>query len=55
MENCATCRFFMAQSDEHGLCRRNPPTPIKTEESIISFFPTMLNDGWCGEHKENKQ
>ena len=30
MENCGTCRFFMAGGDNGGIgfCRRNPPTPF---------------------------
>lgn len=52
MENCQSCKFFLPQSEAQGLCRRNPPTPIPTEQGVISFFPPMLNDGWCGEFKE---
>jgi len=49
---CQTCAHFLAQTDEQGLCRRYPPTPIYTPEGINSIFPQMLKDGLCGEYKE---
>lgn len=55
MENCKACKFFLAQDEAQGLCRRNPPTPIPTEQGVISFFPPMLNDGWCGEFKNKEK
>lgn len=58
MTTCATCRFWMAQSPVKGLCRRMPPMPIHLPaipdvraEEIVSVFPSMTADGWCGEHK----
>jgi len=27
---------------------------MPTEAGVISFFPTMLNEGWCGEHNEKE-
>jgi hypothetical protein len=48
----------MAQSPVQGLCRRMPPMPIHLPaipdvraEEIVSVFPSMTADGWCGEHK----
>jgi hypothetical protein len=55
---CVMCRFWMAQSPVLGLCRRMPPTPIRLptipdvhKEDIVSVFPSMMADGWCGEHR----
>jgi len=48
-ECCKKCKFFMAESDDQGICRRNPPTPIAGMQGVIAFFPSMLNVGWCGE------
>lgn len=25
---CASCKFFLVQTEENGICRRNPPTVI---------------------------
>jgi hypothetical protein len=51
---CATCQFFLAQSEEQGLCRRYPPTVVvmQPDQSTLSMFPPMLKNGLCGEHKE---
>lgn len=48
-ECCKKCKFFMSESDDQGICRRNPPTPLAGMQGIVSFFPSMLNSGWCGE------
>lgn len=50
---CQTCTHFLPQSDEQGLCRRYPPTVfLRADDSTVSLFPPMLNEGVCGEHKE---
>jgi hypothetical protein len=61
--NCATCLFWRQQNETVGLCRRAPPTPILLpilrdaagevvrSEDVVSFFPTLMADGWCGEHR----
>ena len=52
MQTCATCEFFMLQTEEQGLCRRFPPVPLVFEgNQTISVFPPMLNEGYCGEHQ----
>ena len=55
MENCASCQYFMRQDEASGLCRRDPPSPVHVGDGIGSFFPPMLNEGWCGEHKTKDQ
>lgn len=54
MANCQSCTFFLRQGADQGLCRRSPPSPIPTENGVISTFPPMLNEGWCGEHIEKE-
>ena len=54
MKRCQACEYFLAQDEAHGICRRFPPTPIATDQGVISFFPPMLNEGWCGEHNEEE-
>lgn len=50
---CSTCAHSLKQSDDQGLCRRNPPTVfLRPDDSTISLFPPMLNGGLCGEFKE---
>lgn len=56
MPTCSTCKFFMQQTEEQGLCRRFPPVPlIHPNGPTISVFPPMLNEGYCGEHKGTKE
>ena len=53
MPTCQNCKFFLATTDTDGLCRRFPPVPLVYEgNQTISVFPPMLNEGYCGEHKE---
>lgn len=50
MEACQSCKYFMPQPAQQGLCRRSPPTVlVYPDESSFSVFPSMLADGWCGE------
>lgn len=50
---CQTCTHFLTQTDEQGLCRRNPPQVfLLPDNSTIALFPPMTNEGLCGEHKE---
>lgn len=59
MEACQSCKYFMPQSDEQGLCRRSPPTlQVHPNGPTVSVFPPMPADGWCAElthKKESKQ
>ena len=57
MQTCQSCKYYLAQTETQGLCRRYPPAMLPTQEGVVAFFPPMLNEGWCGEHneKETKQ
>lgn len=46
---CAKCKFYLPESPAQGACRRFPGSPIQTMNGIMTFFPSMLNEGWCGE------
>lgn len=49
---CQACTHFLKQSEGQGLCRRYPPTlSLLPDQSTVSLFPPMLNEGCCGEHK----
>jgi hypothetical protein len=55
---CGTCVFAKpdANPDRPDLlhCRRYPPVPLVSVDGkdIVSFFPPMRADGWCGEYSE---
>lgn len=58
MEACQSCKYFMPQAGDQGLCRRSPPTVlIYPSGPTVSVFPPMMADGWRGEfkQKESKQ
>lgn len=62
---CATCRYWASEDQKQGLCRRFPATPImlgmgqpsvltdparaQPQPIIMSYYPNMLEHGWCGE------
>ncbi len=62
---CATCRYWASEDGKQGLCRRYPATPVmigmiqsaivadparaQAQPAIMSYFPNMLEHGWCGE------
>lgn len=52
---CKTCKFFLAESNMGGLCRRNPPVPVFNGEFIVVVFPAMTPAGWCGEFAPNPE
>jgi hypothetical protein len=54
-ECCAKCRLFLPQEMGQGVCRAHPATPIATAQGVLSFFPTMLDAGWCGEFNQAVQ
>ena len=56
-ECCGNCEFYMATVK---VCRRYPPIPVMlgtkqglggTEPAVAAYFPNMLSNGWCGEHR----
>lgn len=52
---CQSCRFYLPQSEDQGLCRRSPPaTHIHPNGPTFSVFPPMRTDGWCGEHAKKE-
>lgn len=52
MNFCMTCKFFLAQENDQGLCRRYPPSVfLQFDKSTVSIFPTMLKAGYCGEYQ----
>lgn len=59
-ECCSNCQFYMASPK---VCRRYPPKAMMIgvkkgiasltgdEPMIMSYFPTMMPNGWCGEYQ----
>lgn len=43
---CANCAHYEAEA---GLCHRNPPVSMLTEEGVFWGFPECDPDDWCGE------
>jgi len=54
MNSCQACKFFLANDENQGICRRFPPAAVATPEGTFAIFPPMLNEGWCGEHIEKE-
>lgn len=55
MDNCKSCKFFLKTNGDQGLCRRFPAVPIPSADGgVYSHFPVMLNEGWCGEFKQEE-
>lgn len=62
--NCGSCRYWTAQREQLGVCKRLPPVPVPTIEvnqitgaaspSIVSVFPMVGSADGCGEWK-NKE
>lgn len=59
-EFCSTCRFFLAEGDEGGRCRRHAPqASIWTDTNYgdapiynSTFeWPPVANGQWCGDHE----
>ncbi len=40
----------------HGECRRRPPVVIFGEGlGVVTKFPKVLSDEWCGEYEEEEE
>lgn len=50
-EKCSACRYWIqsAESACWGWCRRFPPSISADGEPGESEFPTVTDEGWCGE------
>ena len=52
MPKCASCAFFVPDSEEMGECRRLPPVVFPDGEDGLGFsFAMTVKDMWCGEFK----
>jgi hypothetical protein len=47
---CHTCRYFQRSIAHHGECHRFPPV-LTVPSATRGSWPTVLDDGWCGEHE----
>ena len=53
---CQNCVFWLADENDHGICRRYPPTSIlDATQTMISQFPLVKNEWCCGEWKINSE
>ena len=59
-DSCGNCVFYMVAT---RVCRRLPPHPImvgvkqglagiQPEPVVMSYFPSMMPTGWCGEYTQ---
>lgn len=61
---CETCLFAVTENANH-VCRRHPPTAtvlvvpkqdslgrMAASTQIVSVFPPVQRQQWCGEHQE---
>ena len=64
---CVDCDFYSPLSSDastpmtppQGQCRKNPPTGVLVPRqtlsgqgvSVVTFFPEVAADTWCGEYK----
>lgn len=48
-DGCHNCRFWARFAEEHGRCRRFPPTPLA---SAGQTQPITDGEVWCGEHDQ---
>ena len=63
-QKCENCDAFLRENATQGFCRAKPPVPImigmgqpvismgveqQARPAIVSYFPQMMNGGWCRE------
>lgn len=53
MNRCDQCRFFhqsngLQKDNETGYCRINPPGSLYTGIGIVTKFPVVSIEDWCG-------
>lgn len=45
---CSTCRWWF-RLDDHGECRRHPPTVVPIFSEAMSSWPITNHEEWCGD------
>ena len=61
LKTCMTCKFYQANTETSGLCRRYPPTVFPSVNGTIQdeviytnldmVFPEVHQTCWCGEYE----
>lgn len=50
---CGNCRFWVDYGGD-GECHLNPPVvTLDPQGDVFSFWPEVLEDGWCGKHERS--
>lgn len=50
---CKKCAFYEAVEDDYGICRRNPPDPVRGPfDTNFSQYPPVKEDDYCGEYQQ---
>lgn len=58
---CETCIYYRERDGgyiQYDQCRRRAPTSIpnwQKEPPLRGFWPQVMTDDYCGEHKEDNQ
>jgi len=54
-KKCENCVYFHLDiSHEFGECRHYPPDTHVIDGEVVTVFPLVLNDEWCGEWTERE-
>ena len=46
--SCGICLFFLEKTDSTGKCRRDPPRACVCGSAVLTCFPEVQSDEWCG-------
>ena len=54
--SCANCRFWQADGDGAGSCRRRAPAVLyDVEDGAFCLWPMTEASDWCGDHERSLQ
>lgn len=53
---CGNCKYHRDVGNPKAVaCHRYPPTITEAkEQTVTAYFPLIIVEGWCGEHKPTK-
>jgi len=59
-KNCDNCRYYSADGQGEGDCRKHAPQPCAVRDRsgrdadnvrIVSWWPRVMHSDWCGDYE----
>lgn len=55
LQHCGNCMFRQRHPDDKAYCHRFPPAPLYPDPGVVTRYPQVEHDDWCGEYKREER